>query len=56
MLRWTASFFLNRLFVLAIIWFAITTYSRTSCGYKVSYVDDLKQAMSGLQEAARALQ
>ncbi len=56
MLKWTASFVLNRLFVVAMIWFAITTYSRTSCDSKVSYVEDLKQAMSGLKEVARALQ
>jgi hypothetical protein len=56
MLKWTASSFLNHLFVLAMIWFAITTYSRTSCDSKISYVKDLKQAMFGLKEVARALQ
>lgn len=55
MLKWAASFAINRLLVLAFIVLAMNSLSRTNCRVGTSVIDQFEQALSGLKDISRAL-
>ena len=55
MLKWAASFTLNRLFALALIWLAVNAYTRTSC-QAGSFTGPFEQAVFGLRQITHALE
>ena len=56
MLKWAASFTLNRLFTLALIWLAMNAYTRSSCQAGASIAAPFEQALSGLRQITHALE
>lgn len=56
MLKWAASFTLNRLFALALIWIAINAYTKTSCQAGGPLAGPFEQALSGLRQITHALE
>jgi hypothetical protein len=56
MLKWAASFTLNRLFALAVLWLAVNAYTRSSCQAGLSLTDLVEQARSGLKQISHALE
>lgn len=55
MLKWVASFTLNRLSVLALIWLAVNAYTRTSC-QAGGFAGPFEQVLSGLRQITQALE
>lgn len=55
MLKWFASYLINRLFILALIMLAMNTYFQSSCGAGGSLVEQVQRALAGLNEISRAL-
>jgi hypothetical protein len=55
MLKSIALFVMNRLFILVVIFFALNTYFRTSCGAGSSIFEEVQRAIAGLNEISRVL-
>lgn len=56
MMKRVASFTLNRLFVLALVWFAVNAYARTSCQSGGVFSGPLDRVLSGLKQITDALE
>jgi hypothetical protein len=56
MLKSVAFYVINRLFILALLTFAMNAYFRTSCGPGGSLIEQIQRAVAGLNEISRALQ
>jgi hypothetical protein len=55
MLKSVALYVANRLFIMALLTFAMNAYFRTSCGGGGSLIEQVQRALAGLSEISRAL-
>jgi hypothetical protein len=50
-----ATFILNRVFALALIWLALNAYTRSNCQLGGSFAGPFEKALSGLNQINQAL-
>ncbi len=56
MLKWAATFIVNRLIFIAVVFLVLNTYTQNSCHRGLSLLDQVEQSLASLKEVARALQ